>query len=585
MKILGLNAYHGDSAACLVVDGKLVAAVEEERFKRIKHWAGFPDQAVRYCLDAGAIALDQIDHIALNRNPSANLLKKVLFAFSNRPSLRAIRDRLQNAGKVKDIKTDIAKAFGIRVEDIRGRIHHIEHHRAHLASSFLVSPFNSAAVVSIDGFGDFVSTMWGVGKGGDIRMIDQISFPHSLGLFYLAITQFLGFHKYGDEYKVMGLASYGHPDLTDKMSQVLHLESFGRFRLNLDYFLHHAKGVEMVWENGAPEMGRVYSEKLIELFGPPRQPEDPVTSHHKNLAASLQAVYEDAFFHILGHVHKEISCQNLCLAGGCAFNSVANGKIFDRTGFKRLYIQAAAGDGGGAIGAAYVVYNQLFKNSRIQVMEHAFWGPEFSNQHIGESIKAHRQELKKKKCRVEIIRSEDSLYRQTAKNISAGKVVGWFQGRMEWGPRALGNRSIVCDPRRPDMKNILNLKIKCRESFRPFAPVILREAVSEWFTTDYGVPFMQQVFSIREGMRKLIPAVTHVDGSGRLQTVTRSQNLRYYRLIEAFNRLSGIPILLNTSFNENEPIVCTPKEALSCFLRTHMDIIIMGDWFIERMYQ
>jgi carbamoyltransferase len=582
MIILGLNAYHGDSSACLVVDGNLVAAAEEERFRRIKHWAGLPTEAVRYCLTAGGITLDQVDHIAVNRNPSANLLKKALFAFSKRPGLAAIRDRLVNAGKVKDIRTTLGEELKVKGEKIKAAFHHVEHHRAHLGSSFFVSPFDSAAVVSVDGFGDFVSTMWGEGTGNSIRVRDQVGFPHSLGLFYLAFTQYLGFMNYGDEYKVMGLAPYGKPIEMDKMRRVVKLLPNGRFELDLDYFVHHSQGVSMVWENGDPKLGRAYSDKVIEEFGPPRRTDEPITEYHKDIAASLQEMYEEAFFHLLNHVHEETKNPRLCLAGGCAMNSVANGKIFDRSGFKDLYIQSAAGDGGGAIGAAYYVWNQEQKNPRSFVMEHAFWGPEFSNAEVSSELRARSSELTAGNCSLEKITDEAELCRRTAERIAEGKVVGWFQGRMEWGPRALGNRSIVCDPRRADMKDILNLKIKRRESFRPFAPSIIREAVGDWFETDYDVPFMLQVYQIREEKRKLIPAVTHVNGSGRLQSITESQNARYYRLIKTFEKITGVPVVLNTSFNENEPVVCTPKEALDCFLRTKMDVLVLGKWFVER---
>ncbi len=580
--ILGLNAYHGDSSACLVVDGKLVAAAEEERFRRIKHWAGFPSEAVKYCLAAGNISLDSIDHVALNRNPSANLLKKALFAFSKRPSLAAIKDRLANAARVKDLRSEMAGAVGMKPEKITAKIHNVEHHRAHLASAFFVSPFDAAAVVSVDGFGDFVSTMWGVGNGNNIMVKDQVSFPHSLGLFYLAITQYLGFMNYGDEYKVMGLAPYGEPTELDKMRRIVHLTAGGRFELNLDYFLHHSEGISMVWENGAPTMGRAYSDQLIALLGPARQKDEPLTQYHKNIASSLQAMYEEAFFHILAHVHRETGSTTLCLAGGCGMNSVANGKIFDRSSFKELYIQSAAGDGGGAIGAAYVVWQQELNNPRSFVMDHAYLGPEFSDVAIQEILDGRKQELSAGNCSIEKITDEKELCRRTAEHIAAGKVIGWFQGRMEWGPRALGNRSIICDPRRADMQDILNLKIKRRESFRPFAPSILREAVPDWFETDYDVPFMLQVYQIRQEKRGDIPAVTHVNGSGRLQTVTASQNPRYYQLIRAFGAITGVPIVLNTSFNENEPVVCTPKEALACFLRTKMDVLVLGNWFVER---
>lgn len=582
MIILGLNAYHGDSSACLIVDGTLIAAAEEERFRRIKHWAGLPTEAVRYCLESGDIGLDQVDYIAINRNPSANLLKKALFAFHKRPSLKAITNRLTNAGKVKDIKTALSDALNVPCETISAEVYRVEHHHAHLASSFLVSPFDSAAVVSVDGFGDFVSTMWGTGNGASITVRDQVGFPHSLGLFYLAMTQYLGFPHYGDEYKVMGLAPYGAPSELEKMRKIVKLKPKGLFELDLDYFTHHSEGVSMVWDDGEPKIGRVFSSKLLELFGPARSKEEPLTQYHKDLAASLQAMYEEAFFHLLEYVHDQTKSPNLCLAGGCAMNSVANGKVFDNSPFTGLYIQSAAGDGGGAIGAAFYVWNQVLGNERSFVMNHAYWGPEFSNAEIEEVLGTRSEELATEHCFIEKIADEAELCRRTAERVADGKVIGWFQGRMEWGPRALGNRSIVCDPRRADMKEILNQKIKRRESFRPFAPSIIREAVGEWFETDYDVPFMLQVYQIRENKRSLIPAVTHVNGSGRLQSVTEEQNPRYYRLIKAFESITGVPAVLNTSFNENEPVVCRPQEALDCFLRTKMDVLVIENWFVER---
>lgn len=580
--ILGINAYHGDSSACLVEDGKIIAAAEEERFRRVKHWAGMPSMAVAYCLRERGISLSQLDHIAVNRDPRANLLKKALFAFSNRPSLATIKDRLTNAGKVKDIRSTLAEALGLDSNAIKARLHHVEHHRAHLASSFYVSPFESAAIVSIDGFGDFVSSMWGEGNATKMQILGQVGFPHSLGLFYLMITQYLGFYKYGDEYKVMGLAPYGRSVVKEKLHRTINLIANGKFELNLDYFLHHSEGVSMVWEGGEPTNGAVYSPLLEELLGPARQEGEPLTEHHKNIAASLQEVYEEAFFHILNHAHDATGNPRLCLAGGCAMNSVANGKIFSRSRFTDLYIQSAAADGGGAIGAAYYVWNHVLANPRGFVMEHSNWGPEYSHDEINAILNAQHSELESQGCTAESVSDEDTMCRLTAEAIAEGKVIGWFQGRMEWGPRALGNRSIVCDPRRGDMKDILNQKIKRRESFRPFAPSIAREAVAEWFETDYDVPFMLQVYQIHEHKRGLIPAVTHVNGSGRLQTVTEETNSRYYHLIKAFERITGVPIVLNTSFNENEPIVCRPQEALACFLRTKMDVLVLGDWLVKR---
>jgi carbamoyltransferase len=582
MIILGLNAYHGDSSACLMEDGHLVAAAEEERFRRIKHWAGLPSRAISYCMEEAGIAMAQVNHIAVNRNPNANLLKKALFTFARRPSLQAVKSRLQNTVKVKDVRTALAEGLGIPHGEIRAELHHVEHHRAHLASSFFVSPYREAAVVSVDGFGDFVSAMWGEGNGEKITVRDQVHFPHSLGLFYLAITQHLGFLRYGDEYKVMGLAPYGHPTEIEKMKQMVQLKRGGHFELDLDYFLHHSEGVPMVWEGGDPRIGTVYSDKLVEILGPPRGRDEPLKDWHRNVAASVQQMYEEAFLHILNHVQGETGSRTLCLAGGCAMNSVANGKIFERTSFRDLYIQSAAGDGGGAIGAAYWVWNQEMGRPRSYVMDHAFLGPEFSDAEIGALLETKKDDLERSGCVVRHLSSEESLCRETAGSIADGKVVGWFQGRMEWGPRALGNRSIVCDPRRSDMKDILNLKIKRRESFRPFAPSIIREAVAEWFETDYDVPFMLQVYQVREEKRKEIPAVTHVNGSGRLQTVAAEQNPRYYRLIKEFGRITEVPVVLNTSFNENEPVVCRPAEALDCFLRTKMDVLVMGGWFVER---
>jgi carbamoyltransferase len=579
--ILGLNAFHGDSAACLVVDGKLVAAAEEERFRRVKHWAGFPSEAVKYCLAAGGIGLSDVGHVAVNRDPSANLLAKVLFSLRKRPSIEAIRRRLSNVSKVRDVKALLSEACGDGKAP-RFDFHAVEHHQAHLASSFFVSRFEKAAVVSVDGFGDFVSGMWGSGLGGRIERIDEVTFPHSLGLFYLAVTQLLGFPNYGDEYKMMGLAPYGEPDLLDTMRSIVRLVPGGRYELDLDCFVHHSEGIAMVWEGGSPSNGEVFSEELTRRLGPRRAPDEPVTDRHKAIAASLQAMYEEAFFHVLAEAHRRTGARNLALAGGCAMNSVANGKVFERSPFRELWVQSAAGDAGGAIGAAYHVWNQELGRPRGFVMEHAYLGPEFSDEEIGALLETKQTDLDSAGCAVRTIGAEAELCAATAEAIAAGKVVGWFQGRMEWGPRALGNRSIVCDPRRPDMKEILNRKIKRRESFRPFAPSIVREAVADWFETDYDVPFMLQVYPIRPEKRPLIPAVTHVNGSGRLQTVTESQNARYWRLIKAFEKLTGVPLVLNTSFNENEPVVCRPEEALDCFLRTKMDLLVMGNLVVER---
>jgi carbamoyltransferase len=582
VNILGLNAYHGDSAACLVVDGRLVAAAEEERFRRVKHWAGLPTEAVSYCLAEGGLAIGDVDLIAVNRTPRAHLLRKALFAFARRPSLRAVRDRLANAGKVADLAAALAAGLGADPGAIRARVHPVEHHRAHLASAFLVSPFASAAVASVDGFGDFVSGMWGAGDGPAIEVRDQVLFPHSLGLFYLAVTQHLGFPGYGDEYKVMGLAPYGEPEYLPQLRTVARLAPGGRYELDLDCFIHHSEGVTMVWDGGEPRIGRVFSPRLEELLGPARGPGEPLADRHRAIAASVQAMYEEALFHLLGHLQETTGRRALCLAGGCAMNSVANGKIFERTAFRDLWVPPAAGDAGGAVGAAFSLWNGLLGRPRSFVMDHAFWGPAFGAAVVDALLRSRAAEIEAAGCRCARREREEDLLGEVAARIAAGAVVGWFQGRMEWGPRALGNRSILCDPRRADAKELLNARIKRRESFRPFAPSILRERAGEWFETDYDVPFMLQVYQVRPGKRALIPAVTHVNGSGRLQTVTEAQNPRYWRLIREFERRTGVPALLNTSFNENEPVVCRPEEALDCFLRTKMDLLVLGDTIVER---
>ncbi len=578
MIILGINAYHGDSSAAIIKNGMLIAAVEEERFKRIKHWAGFPKEAIEYCLHEANVALKDINFIALNRNPKANLCKKIAFTLRNRPHLNFIKSRISNIHKISNIKQVFTEELGIG--EINAKIFNVEHHRAHLASSFFVSEFNEAVLVSIDGFGDFTSLMVATGNSNRIKPLYQVNYPHSLGVFYSAFTQFLGFPKYGDEYKVMGLAAFGKPTYKDKLDDVVHLKSDGKFDLNLEYFQHHIEGDQMQWHNTAPTFGRLYSDKLCDLFGPPADTQTEISLHHKDIAASVQAKYEEVLFHILNHAYQLSGCQNLCLSGGCALNSVANGKIRAHTPFRNIYIPSSAHDAGGAIGAAYYVYNQILNSPRNFIMSTSYWGPEFSDKEIEAEIKNFDNELAG--CNIEYIEDREQLCNRTAKLISDGQIVGWFQGRMEWGPRALGNRSILADPRRENIRDVINTKIKMRELFRPFAPSILEENVGEYFENSHPEPFMLTVYPIRTDKRKIIPAVTHVDGTGRLQTVSRQGNPLYWQLIKTFHSLTGVPVLLNTSFNENEPIVCRPKEALNCFVRTQMDCLVLGNFMIER---
>jgi carbamoyltransferase len=575
--ILGINAYHADAAACIVCDGQLLAAAEEERFRRIKHWAGFPTQAISYCLNEAKIDLSDVTHVAVNRSGRANFFRKLRYVALKRPSPRLLMKRLQNRRQVRHIAKELSALPG---RPYAGAIEYVEHHLAHLASAFYPSPFREAAVVSVDGFGDFASAAWGCGRGTSLSLDGRVLFPHSLGIFYQAMTQYLGFPHYGDEYKLMGLAAYGNSSHRREVEKLLSMKNDGTFALDLKFFRHHQEDIAYEWYGGEPVCGPLFSQALVDALGPPRSADAPIEDRHRNLAFATQAVYEDAFFHLLNTLQHRNGHTAIALAGGCAYNSVANGKIKDRTAFTKSYLQSAAGDAGGAIGAAYAIWHR--SGARTSEMTHAFWGPSFTNTGLAALLNDRRAEIEAQACYVQTIDDEKDLVEMTARAIADGLVVGWFQGRMEWGPRALGNRSILGDPRRADMKNILNLKIKRRESFRPFAPSVLREAVADWFVRDDDVPFMLQVIPIRPERRDQIPAVTHVDGTGRLQTVDRASNSRYYALIEAFFQLTGVPMVLNTSFNENEPVVCRPEEALDCFLRTKMDLLVLGNHLVRR---
>ena len=460
-------------------------------------------------------------------------------------------------------------------------IENVEHHTAHLASAFLVSPFHDAACCAIDGFGDFVSTSFGQGTGAGIEVLDRVYFPHSLGMFYTAITQYLGFPSYGDEFKVMGLAPYGKPAHVSELRELVRLTDRGRFELDLQYFRHWSDGVAMEWDEGYPTLGPVWTPALEHLLGPARRAGEPLTSRHEDLAHSLQAVYEECAFHVLGGLWERTRNPRLCLAGGCAMNSVANGKVRSHTPFRELFIQPAAGDNGTALGAAYQVWQRVTRARGAFVMSNGYWGPAHTDVEVDRAI-AERVADAGGMSQVRHPSPEDAA-RVAARLIADGKVVGWYQGRMEWGARALGNRSIVADPRRSDIRETINLKIKFREKFRPFAPSIAEEALDEYFVGAVPDPFMVQVYPVREDKRAVIPAVTHVDGSGRLQTVSAETNPLYYRLIKEFEAITGVPVLLNTSFNENEPIVDTPEQALDCFLRTNMDAIVLGPIVIQRL--
>jgi carbamoyltransferase len=581
MNILGINAYHANASAAIVCDGQLIAAVEEERLNRVKYAAGFPAQAIRYCLKEAGLTLAEIHHIAVPRNPYARLATKIFYAL-RMPSFA--RERAKVLLKFQGIPVALAQTFDFDPKKMKAEFHRIEHHQAHLASSFYCSPFERAALLSADGLGDFASTMWGVGSGSRMKIDGVVAFPHSLGLFYTAVTQYLGFLKFGDEYKVMGLAAYGQPEQLEIFRDIVRFESGSNnhvFKLGLGYFSHQRTGPEMSWAEAGktPTLGKLFSEALERRLGPARVPEQALEQRHRNLAASLQMRLEEVYLGLLKNLAERTGLKAVCLAGGVAFNCLANGKIFDATPFEQIYVHPAAGDGGLAVGAAFYVWHQILGKPRSFVMDHAYWGPGYSREEIRQAIETNG--LSQNRCAVAEL-PEQELTKRSAAIIGNGKILGWFQGRAEWGPRALGNRSIVADPRRPDMKEILNRRIKHREIFRPFAPSVLAEATREYFEKSYPSPFMTLAYPVRPEKREKVPAPTHIDGTGRLQTVTREANPRYHALISAFRDLTGVPVVLNTSFNDNEPIVCRPEEAIDCFQRTQMDALILGDFFITR---
>jgi carbamoyltransferase len=481
---------------------------------------------------------------------------------------------LHNSRKVSSLEKELAIISGLPAQLFKPRIKQVEHHRSHIASAFFASPFEEAACISIDGSGDFTTTMTAVGKGNKITVLDSVDFPHSIGIFYTAFTQLLGFPHYGDEYKVMGMAPYGEAKYVDKLKEVIHLTDNGLFQLNLKYFRKGTEGVISYGDDHIHVVQPMYSQEMINKFGEPRKKEEPLNQYHKDLAASVQKITELTIFHMMEHLQKKTGLKNVCLAGGVAQNSVANGKIKKHTSFQNSYVPSAGHDAGISMGAALYVQHQLLKEKRMPAIFSAYTGSRFNNTDIKECLLAQN---------VFFTEYEDEiLFDKIIDCLTSGGVVGWFSGRSEFGPRALGARSILADPRRADAKEILNTKIKRRESFRPFAPSILKEYVEDYFEVNEEVPFMEKVFSIKEIKRKEIPAVTHVDGSGRLQTVDKNVSPRYYRLIESFQKKTGVPVLLNTSFNENEPIVNSPAQALDCYIRTDMDMLVMENILIQR---
>lgn len=569
MYLIGINAFHADSSAALLKNGEVTFATEEERFERIKHWAGLPIKSIEFCLKSEGISIKDIEGICIGRDPSAKFSNKIIYMLQ-RPlsAIGMLRQRYSNRSDLENIKDEIEKHFGFCPP-----IKYIEHHRAHLASAFFSSPFNDAAVVSIDGSGDFSTIMIGKGTGNQIEVIESQDFPVSIGLFYTAFTQFLGFPYYGDEYKVMGLSPYGEPKYQEAMHELVWLGK--KNILEWDETFFDLEGGVISYERNMPQVSQLFkSVKFEKLFGASRKRGEAINKRHQDIAASLQRHTEELIFGIVERAFKLTGSKNLALAGGVAQNSVANGKLLQKTSFEELYIPSAGHDAGIAMGAAQYNYFHNQKNKRVEPLWNANLGISFTNPQIEEVLNRHKLEY--------TFLKDESLFPWVAQKISQSKVIGFFDGQAEFGPRALGSRSILADPRNPQAQALLNEKIKKRESFRPFAPSILEEFGDEYFENYQFTPFMERVLPIKEDKRALIPAVTHVDGSGRLQSVSKSFRPRYHCLISEFLKLTGIPILINTSFNENEPVVNIPEEAIDCYLRTDLDILVLGNYVLSK---
>lgn len=569
MYIIGINAYHADSSAALLKNGEVIYATEEERFERIKHWAGLPLKSIKYCLDAEGISIQDIDSICIGRDPKAKLFNKLAY-LAKRPksAIGMFQQRFSNRNDLGNIENEISSYFGHCPQ-----IKYIEHHRAHLASAFFSSPFEESAVVSIDGSGDFSTIMIGKGKGNQIEVLESQDFPVSIGLLYTAFTQFLGFPYYGDEYKVMGLSPYGSPIYLDELRKIIWLGKESILAWDESFF--NLKGGVISYVDNMPTVSPLFKEDKFEnIFGVKRRKSDTIDQRHNDIASSLQRRTEELIFGILERAHQLTNCKNISIAGGVAQNSVANGKILQNTSFEGLYIPSAGSDAGIAMGAAQYQYFNVLDQNRIAPLYNANLGISFTN----DQIKSVLDEMKLKYSFYE----DDNLFPILAKKISESNVIGFFDGSAEFGPRALGSRSILADPRNPQAQALLNEKIKKRESFRPFAPSVLEEFGSEFFEDYQFTPFMESVLSIKEDKRPLIPAVTHIDGSGRLQSVKKELRPRYHRLISEFLKITGIPILINTSFNENEPVVNIPEEAIDCYLRTDLDILVLGNYILSK---
>lgn len=567
MIVLGISCFYHDSAAAIIKDGQIIAAAQEERFTRTKHDNTFPHKSIEFCLNKLNIAINEVDYIAFYEKPILKFDRVLSQHISHFPkSLKVFIDTIPSwvleKLQIKKILKDICH--------YHGKVVFIPHHLSHAAASYFTSPFSEAAILTIDGVGEWATTTYGFAKNNNIKLEKQINFPHSLGLFYSALTAYLGFAVNNDEYKVMGLSAYGknQQEYYPKIKKLIKLNSDGSYQLNTKYFSFEYQE-------------KMFNQKLCHLLGgPARKPDSEMTSRYENIAFATQQVFEETLFFMLNKLYKKHPSKNLILSGGSALNSLANGKILKNTSFKNLYITPDPGDGGGSLGAALYTYYHLSKKSSHHLLPSAYLGPDFTLEQIKKTINKYK--LKSK-----LVIDNQKLSDLVSELLIKQKVIGWFQGRMEWGPRALGNRSILAAATSREMQDIINAKVKHREMFRPFAPVILREYTKDYFITDKNIPisadYMLMVYPFKKSVQLKVPAVVHVDGTGRLQTIDEQSNPKYYRLIKSYYQKTGIPLILNTSFNvKGEPIVCTPEDAIKCFLNTEIDYLVLGNYLIKK---
>jgi len=563
--ILGLNINHADSSACIIKDNKLVFAIEEEKLNRQKHWAGLPILAIKECLINSNLKADEVTDISVNTNPLSNISQKSIYFIKNYILGSKKKEIFSRLKKKLKIKNDLCKEFGFTKKI---KVNYIDHHLSHIASCYYPSNFENAICISIDGFGDFASVVIAEGKGSEIHIREKIFFPNSLGIFYEMMTQLLGFNNYGDEYKLMGLSSYGQPTYKEIILNKLFNKS-KILKLNTEYFSHIDRDFSYKF-NGIPKQDQIYKNEIFNIIK-----KEDIEFHKENLAASVQAVYEEVFFKIIKRAKELIKSDNLCLSGGCALNSLANGKLNEIHGIKKMFIPYAPGDAGGAIGSA-IMTSYKYQKKKVENLQCPFIGPSFLDNSVEKFISIID------KTNIDTTKlTENDLLEFTAKEIANSKIIGWFQGRMEFGQRALGNRSILADPRNKNIRDIINKKIKRRENFRPFAPSIAEDYKNEWFEFNTSNNhYMESVIKIKEYKKYLVPSVVHIDGSCRVQIVSHETNLLFYKLIKKFYDLTKVPILLNTSFNENEPIVCNIQDAYNCFIRTDMDLLILNNFIL-----